>query len=466
VEADFQNGICLGETVRLEATYEGGVNTDWNSGIIQWYYRLDGGTWTPVDDLGGSATHKPAQYGTYEYMVTYTPSNEHTGCDIDPRIYPSSLEVVKPVQLKAEFDLDLIRQVNDMDLPLNTCANDIYTTPIILVIRFDDKCTLPIYFTVKEDNGTVRNLRADDYIYELAVTPSVTTVYTIESMTDQSKCTTGTFVKSDITVWVTDVVLFSTIIEACDTYAELLLTMNSYVSKIATIEYPDLGLSWTQPIDIKSPYSILRIDVPTNAPVGANHVIVTIDKCVFDITLINNYSNGAAIPLIVTRWEGIGEVLVVNNNPANNGGYKFTAYQWYKNDELIPGATQQYYQDPNGVNGTYYVRLTGTITRADGTVEQVEFKTCPQVFTPTQSMRVYPVPAHVDEPVILELDLTPAEFTGAVLDIYDAKGAHIMNMPITGSITRIEGMRVSGMYTGKITTGTNEIKAIKFVIVQ
>ncbi|MCQ2342279.1 MAG: hypothetical protein MJZ75_02120 [Paludibacteraceae bacterium] len=50
--------------------------------------------------------------------------------------------------------------------------------------------------------------------------------------------------------------------------------------------------------------------------------------------------------------------VIAIDNPAN----EFSSYQWYKNGVAISGATGQYYQDPNGLNGIYYVVTNGGTT--------------------------------------------------------------------------------------------------------
>jgi hypothetical protein len=210
--------------------------------------------------------------------------------------------------------------------------------------------------------------------------------------------------------------------------------------------------------------------------VGIHEVVVSIDGCDYIVTIMNNYDpvTNDVNQLIHRRWEGNGEVLVVSNNymnqesPYYNGGFEFTSYQWFKNGIIIPGATKQYYQDPEGVNGIYTVRLTGYKVDAAGNRlgSLIEFNTCDQAFNPTLTISVYPVPAQVEQPVFVELDLTPAEMEGAVLDIYDAKGAHVKHIKVVSTITEVSGFKAQGAYYGKITTGTNEIKAVKFLIVK
>ncbi len=47
------------------------------------------------------------------------------------------------------------------------------------------------------------------------------------------------------------------------------------------------------------------------------------------------------------------DVVAIDNNEG-----LYTSYQWYHNGELIPGATNQYYQEKGGLTGSYYVEVT------------------------------------------------------------------------------------------------------------
>ena len=59
------------------------------------------------------------------------------------------------------------------------------------------------------------------------------------------------------------------------------------------------------------------------------------------------------------------DVLFVDNSGKNSdAGLTFTTYQWYLNDELIEGATEQFYYEYLGLNGFYQVEMVGV----DGTI--------------------------------------------------------------------------------------------------
>lgn len=73
------------------------------------------------------------------------------------------------------------------------------------------------------------------------------------------------------------------------------------------------------------------------------------------------------------------DVLFVDNSGKNNdAGLTFTAYQWFRNDELIEGATDQFYYEYLGLNGYYQVEMTAS----DGTI----YHSCIYEMRPAQGL--------------------------------------------------------------------------------
>ena len=175
--------------------------------------------------------------------------------------------------------------------------------------------------------------------------------------------------------------------------------------------------------------------------------------------LANTSSDSRETPIVNQRWD---DVLVVNNNPATNGGHTYISYQWYKNGQPIEGATNQFYQEIGGVNGYYSVNLIAK--DADGNI--YEITTCEELFVAQSLMKVYPVPAQLNEAVTIEVNLTDEQLTGAVLDIYDAKGAVVRHLDVNSNVIVVSGFETQGSYFGRIITGNGEIKTVKFVIVK
>jgi len=467
VEIDIQpslyDGLCLGETVTLHAAFQGGVSDGTNFGKIQWMYQFNDENYVNIPGVGGDKIHKPAQDGDYYYVAKYIPFHELSGCNIDPEVLGPM--VVSPTITPAAWFV-----ANITGEKLQTCVADPLGKPVVLTIEFYG--TPPFDFTIIENPGTgiPRNYTSHNHIYQLEVAPTVTTTYTLASLSEKTHCVSGEFSKSDITIVVTDIEIINPYVEVCGSTVDLTIKMISYLKPEATITF-SCATPFTVPIIPTGTYSTLSIPIPNCIGVGIHDLIVSVDGCDYNVTIMKNYEDGTDgnNQLIYRRWEGNAEVLVVSNNYMNpesqyfNGGYQFTSYQWYKNGVLIPGATKQYYQDPEGVNGVYSIRLTGT-KASDGTT--FEFYTCDQSFNPSLTLKVFPVPAQVDEPVWVEVDLTPEELEGATLEVYDAKGALVKQIKVVGRITEVTGFKAQGAYYGKITTGTNEIKSVRFLIVK
>ncbi|MCQ2188485.1 MAG: hypothetical protein MJZ00_01005 [Paludibacteraceae bacterium] len=111
---------------------------------------------------------------------------------------------------------------------------------------------------------------------------------------------------------------------------------------------PALNDSFTA---VNSKLDKIEIDIPDTIAPGKYELTVSfvsgtlVKKQTLELTINYPASN------IVVCWSN---VLMVDNKAG-----KFHSYQWYKNDELIPNATSQYYQDKSGLNGFYYCEVDG-----------------------------------------------------------------------------------------------------------
>lgn len=101
------------------------------------------------------------------------------------------------------------------------------------------------------------------------------------------------------------------------------------------------------------------------------------------IYLVVNYPSS----ILTQRWN---DVLAVKNE-ANNGGYIFSDYQWYKNNMQMEGDTATYIYSESGLDmsAQYAVRLT---RQSDGVV----LFTCPASLTYIDPSRVENIPTLVD----------------------------------------------------------------------
>ena len=169
---------------------------------------------------------------------------------------------------------------------------------------------------------------------------------------------------------------------------------------ISAGEYDSLQVAFSTPLlrdtIIYDPY-VSSIAIPYPADILPGHYTATLTFYQFccglhveerDIDIRYRSS------IVEQKWNDVLTLI----NPKYNGGYEFTAFQWYKDGMPLEGETRSYLYQPLDTTATYYV----VVTREDG----VSMATCPiqPVYRPQQSD--YPtivtggqaVRIHVDKP--------------------------------------------------------------------
>lgn len=154
---------------------------------------------------------------------------------------------------------------------------------------------------------------------------------------------------------------------------------------------------------------------------------------------------------VYDKWN---DVLYVDNNDKNGvpnaeTDLKFVAYQWYKDGEAVPGATEQVYQEDGGLNGIYYVLLTdseGNVYRSC----EVERRPTSLENVGTGSFAIAPVPL----PAGTDLYVSATEegwcevFNSAGASIGRRrikKGTQSLTLPAEGGIFLLRFVRDSGL---------------------
>ncbi|MDR1792731.1 MAG: T9SS type A sorting domain-containing protein, partial [Bacteroidales bacterium] len=145
-------------------------------------------------------------------------------------------------------------------------------------------------------------------------------------------------------------------------------------------------------------------------------------------------------------------LVYVNNNPAGNGGYKFTGYQWYKDGIAIAGATSQYYSagenssDVLDTNAVYSVIL---VTEDGKTLHTCTYS---PVIQPLP-MKVYPNPAPANRTATAEI-YSDAQY----IEMFDMAGKRVGTYLRTGTVTNIPTPSLSGSYI--LRAGSEQTKFI------
>ncbi|KAF2514954.1 T9SS type A sorting domain-containing protein [Flavobacterium foetidum] len=156
-------------------------------------------------------------------------------------------------------------------------------------------------------------------------------------------------------------------------------------------------------------------------------------------------------------------VLIVNNNPQTNGGYEFTAYQWFKNGQLI--GTGQYYSAGESIGNvldptaSYMVKMT----TKDGKVLQ----TCSAQITLTQTLqaKLYPNPIQSGKIITVEADFPSEELEKMQISLYSVTGQLVKTVHSSSVRTEIQLPETteSNMYLVVLET-PNVKKSFKVIV--
>jgi hypothetical protein len=440
---------CLGEMVYLMAAIQGGVSDGATStnGHIQWVVTDQNGNTVEVSGgLGGNSYDVPATAGTYVYTPTFV-GNIGSGCQLTNT---GDVQVGVTVH-----ELPTAEFVGGSSIEI--CANDA-SASAELVINFTGVAPF-VYEVVDDNNNVVAHATTLANTATIYVSPSEQTTYRISLVQDAFCENTALDASAVVTVYVNEVTFDQNIfVSGCQDNGQVTVFFN-VISGDPTAAFNvvyEYGATYTGNI------SNGTATFPAPTVPGDYNATITIDGCSYDIVirvLVGDYGFGGSLPIMDIRWN---DVVTVNNNPETNGGHTFVGFQWYHNGVAIPGATYSNYQDKEGLNGFYSVELI----EQDANGNMITYRTCEMYFNGVSTVKVYPVPANVRQEITIELDLTSEQLEGAVLDIYSVTGAHISHLTDLQPITKIEGFKAQGTYFGRILTGTNEIKTVKFVIVK
>ncbi|WP_417368168.1 T9SS type A sorting domain-containing protein [Flavobacterium beibuense] len=162
--------------------------------------------------------------------------------------------------------------------------------------------------------------------------------------------------------------------------------------------------------------------------------------------------------IVVQKFDN---VLLVNNNSQNNGGYEFTDYEWYKNGVLV--GTGQYFSEGNNQSDTldptaeYMVK----VTTIDGDVLQ----TClGQIqLQHASGARLYPNPVTYGQLVTVEADFPESELENMTIAVYNLNGALITEVQSSSRITQLQLPLQAATYIVVLKTPNNS-KTFKVLV--
>jgi hypothetical protein len=140
---------------------------------------------------------------------------------------------------------------------------------------------------------------------------------------------------------------------------------------------------------------------------------------------------------------------------ADNSGYEYFGYQWYKDGNIIHGAIEQFYQEVGGLKGCYSVELT--------LVGGGKIKSCERCVDKTKSRKnllIYPNP--VSRGTLIHILL---QEDNAKVELYTIAGKQIYQTPMNQGLFEMETDPLpAGIYILRLITTNGDIYNEKIIV--
>jgi hypothetical protein len=157
--------------------------------------------------------------------------------------------------------------------------------------------------------------------------------------------------------------------------------------------------------------------------------------------------------MLVEKWDDV--ILVDNSN------YEYTGYQWYKDDKIISGATNQFYQELGGLNGCYSVELTLANGQKERSCERCVEKA-------TKGFQVFPNPVKQGQKLQVVFYPKNKQTSGQIqVELYTMDGKKLWVKNIQQSLFELETNGLaSGIYVIKALTEEKKIYHKSIAIIE
>ena len=161
-----------------------------------------------------------------------------------------------------------------------------------------------------------------------------------------------------------------------------------------------------------------------------------------EITLSFRYQSS----VLEQRWNDVIAVLTHNYN----GGFDFTAFQWYKNGQALSGETNSYLHQPLDFSAEYSVLLTDQ--------NGMQLMSCPITPTNHTDISVYPTVVQPQQQISCQIS-EPAEIM-----LYNTTGDLVSQTQVPEGQTYLQAPNATGIYMLKITTNNKQQRDLKIIV--
>lgn len=212
-----------------------------------------------------------------------------------------------------------------------------------------------------------------------------------------------------------------------------------------SLEYMDAGSNLADTTGQVTP-SPLQIPLPADVRPGhyaANLIFLNAD-CGND-TVPLNISIFYPSSILSQRWD---DVLFVQNADYN-GGYEFSTYQWYKNDEPIDGETASYLYASDGLDQAAEYRVE--LTRSD---DGMTVSTCPVVPYAVDNVTLTLASSVVPEGG--EVQVSSAH--SGMASLYSLSGVLLSRQSLAEGMTSLTAPTQAGYYLLRVEQDNGQVK--------
>ena len=186
-------------------------------------------------------------------------------------------------------------------------------------------------------------------------------------------------------------------------------------------------------------YDLVRAGVHEVTAIGLFHGV---EVASYPFTLTYLYPN----TIFEQRYNDLIAVLTHDYN----GGYDFSAFQWYKDGVLLPGETHSYLNQPLSFESEYSVLLTNT----DG----LQLMSCPIIAEDKAELSVYPTILKHGE--IVKCHMTDEN----MLFIHNSTGKILQEQPLKAGTTEITLPAISGVYLFRFVSNDHTERTFKVIV--
>jgi hypothetical protein len=444
------NGVITGKlltvaTLKITTSkvYDGTTSAIYSVGTLSGVVKADSANVV----LTGVATYDNANAGTNKnIIVTFSISGTASGNYIVPSNYTITNGEITPKSLTITNPTVVLDKMYDKT-----------TTAVVTSVG-----TLQGLLAIDVNNVTVSG-KADYDNMNVGINKTITVVYTLSGSAKSNYSAPVNFII--LNGQISDNVALSTILGAgagcagnsidldytvltgTPTQYKLLFDAKAIAAGIQNVSYTNLSTA----------FSTGTISFPL--PAGVTDGIYTgtiqmrnelgVESPVYNFQFIVNVSSN----YIVAKFDDV----VLCDNSSN----RFVGYQWYKNGVLIEGATKQFYNDLDGLIGSYSLQLKTT----DGQT----LYTCPKVLDIPliKKVSIYPSPVRTNQSCTVKLTgMLDVELEGADLTVYSIQGVCIYHTTKVEKLNTIILPPVVGIYLGYVTTSKGEKFPFKVTVTE